>query len=132
MKKVKITGTTYGYRTPDGKLEPKDRSSEPFMLDDTEANRLVSLGVAVVVEEGKGMYKTDNKPEKGNTLPVNEKTGEEVEEYSKNMSMTELKEIAKTVGIPFKFGMSKKDLIKALEEHEAASISSINAEDAIV
>lgn len=51
MKKVKITGGTYGYHNSFGRLEPKNRKSEPFTLDDAEAERLVSLGVAEIVAE---------------------------------------------------------------------------------
>ena len=52
MPKIKIIGGGYG--SAEGL---KDRSSAPFYVDDAEAKRLVSIGVAEIVE-------ADPEPEK--------------------------------------------------------------------
>jgi len=52
MRKIRIIQGTYGYRkNGKGMVEAKTRTSPPFELDEKEAARLVSAGVAKFVDE---------------------------------------------------------------------------------
>lgn len=131
MKKVKITGTTYGYHN-NGRIEPKDRKSPPFMLDDAEAERLVELGVAEIVGEGVAMPVNDEKQvDASENTPEAEDRAEDAEiaqkgegdipyterpDYDESTKVNDLREIAKKVGIKFSVGMKKEDMIAQLDE----------------
>lgn len=52
MKKIKIVSGTYGHNV-NGVVKPKTRESEPFYVDDKEADRLIKLEVAEEVVENK-------------------------------------------------------------------------------
>lgn len=124
MRKVRITKGTYGYQNG-SRIEPKDRRSEPFLLDDAEAARLVRLGVAEIVDEAVatpgehsepfGVGK--NPPERKNALEGITGDLDERPDYSVDSDVKDLRAIAKKVGITFKIGMSKKDMVKSLDAH---------------
>lgn len=50
MKKIKIISGTYGHNI-NGIIKPKTRNSEPFYVDDKEADRLIALEIAEEVVE---------------------------------------------------------------------------------
>lgn len=132
MKKVKIIGTTYGYHNKYGRLEPKDEKSEPFLLDDKEADRLVSEGLAEIVGEGVAMPVNDEKQvDASENTPEAEGRAEDAEiaqkgegdipyterpDYDESTKVNDLREIAKNVGIKFSVGMKKEDMIAQLDE----------------
>lgn len=49
MRIVQIISGGYGYKTGKGTIL-KDRNSEPFELDDAEAERIVAFGIAEYVD----------------------------------------------------------------------------------
>jgi hypothetical protein len=130
MKKVKIIGTTYGHHV-NGRIEPKNRKSEPFYLDDAEADRLVSLGFAEIVEEGVATPSKDKKAANASeNTPKVKNRAEDAEialsdegeipykerpKYNVNTKANELREIGKNIGISFPVGTSKDEMVKQLD-----------------
>ena len=126
-----ITNTTYGFNN--GKfIEPKTKDSEPFSVRPEREAELVAAGIAEYVGE----------PEKVQDTRTDEATEaieagaiDLTEDYLKGLKMSELKELAGTLGIAYKVGMKKTDLIAAIlagsedEEHDAPAF---DAADAIV
>lgn len=122
MKRVKIISGTYGYRE-NGKFSPKDRNSEPFEINDKEAARLVGMGVASYVDDT-----AIATPENGdfssnasvNTNGIENSTEGDsvgVPQYSSESPVSTLREIAKSVGISFKVGTTKEEMVAALDEY---------------
>ncbi len=137
MKKVKITGTTYGYNN-NGRVEPKDRHSDPFYLDDEEAERLVSLGYAEII--GDGVATPQITEEEANTVENTHNTDhglkeaetaciDECPDYSVSMKASELREIANRFGIRFKVGTSKEEMVAKLDEYFSGDDLVLSAED---
>lgn len=126
--KVKIIAGVYGYRDQNGFLKPKGEG-EVIDIDDTEAERLIGLGVASSVEP---VASQDSIPDafddsEGYTTPdeseaeeeaVSEATDDEYVDYN-DMSFEELKESAELLGIDTSKLRSKKAVIKAIEDLSA-------------
>lgn len=107
MKKVEITCGMYGHHPKkDGPVRPV-RRGEKVDLHDEEAARLVKLGLAKYVDEP--AEKLPDLPEGVVGIPV----------YSEEMSAKELREIGKLCGLTFKVGMSKAEMVAALDAHIA-------------
>lgn len=122
MKKVRIISGTYGQR--DGnRITPKDRNSDPFLLEDTETARLVSLGVAEIVGETVETSAGGRGSDVPNVDPPKDAVDEDAEgytgrpSYSIETSANDLRKIAKEVGITFKVGTTKEDMIAVLDEY---------------
>ena len=85
--------------------------SGPFSLTNAEEERLVSMKVAVYVD--------------GEPAPVPAETPElpdgvvGIPEYSVDSSISDLRAVGKMCGLTFKVGMSKADMVAALDEHIA-------------
>lgn len=104
MRTVRIIFGTYGYH--DGySIDAKTRNSEPFELDDAEAERIVSLGVAEYTDEANDIAVA---------TPASDNNAHE---YSVNSSVSDLRALAKSVGITFKIGTTKEDMVAALDEY---------------
>lgn len=104
---IKIVKGTYGYLDKNGIVKPKTEKDEPFSLTKEQEKRLVDLGVAVYV---------DCEP-----VETVENTVDEVEtvEYSEKMKASELRKIAKEMGLTFPVGTTKAEMIAAMDEHQA-------------
>ena len=107
-------------------IKPKTRKSAAFRIyDDALFERLKAKGVLVEAEETEEAEK--------NIVPeeVVQDTGEEPEEEVtlENVTMGELKALAKEYGISYKVGMSKAALIEALSEKDGEEPPSISAEE---
>lgn len=98
---IKIKQGVYGHLV-DGRVYPKDSTSAPFELSEAQEARLVGLGVAIYVDGGSPAL-----PEGGTAAPL----------YSVDMKADELRAIAKDMGLTFKVGMSKAEMVEALEAH---------------
>ena len=138
MKRVKITNGLYGYR-PEGAKHPRPVSAGGLcVVTDTEAARLASLGVGVVLEdipeedttgavatpvegeddEGAGVDTTDQGgPAEG------EETARLDPEQLKELTNAKLKELAEEMGIDTAKLKTKAQLI--------AAITDVPLEDAI-
>lgn len=119
MKRVKITNGLYGYR-PEGAKHPRPVSAGGLcVVTDTEAARLASLGVGVVLEDI---------PEEDTTgavaTPVEgEETAHLDPEQLKELTNAKLKELAEEMGIDTAKLKTKAQLI--------AAITDVPPEDAI-
>lgn len=107
-------------------IKPKTRKSAAFRIyDDALFERLKAKGVLIEAEETEEAEK--------NIVPGEavQDTGEEPEEEVtlENMTMGELKALAKEYGISYKVGMSKAALIEALSEKDGEEPPSISAEE---
>lgn len=105
-----------------GIVQAKDKNSDPFEAGAEQEERLVRLGLAVKVEDSEpapvetvdtdtpiGMDEMPPLPEGVTAIP----------EYSVDMKATELREIGAMCGLTFKVGMSKADMVAALDKHIA-------------
>lgn len=127
---VKIISGTYGHRVG-SKIEPKDKNSKPFELDDSEAKRIVALGVAEIVTGG---VATPEKPQNAsgtNSNPPENENGSNSENEGGNdkpfnldaeqldgMTIKELKKLAEDMGIDTSKMKKKADYITAICEVE--------------
>ncbi|MBR6873029.1 MAG: hypothetical protein IKN17_05945 [Ruminococcus sp.] len=104
MTTVRVISGIYGLHIG-GRLCPKNKESEPFEVDDREAERLVSLGVAEIVST----------EEDAVNVPVEEPEDTELDDLS-SKSVKELREIAKERGITFKVGTTKEEMVDTLSD----------------
>lgn len=129
MKRIKIKrgGCGITYKDENGVLRHalKTAEHEPFFCDDAQASRLVRLGVAEIVGEAEGeTRKRSEGSEEGKLQPeeriaVEETAGDSDDRpyYSVGSDVKELRKIAKDVGVTLKVGMSKRDMVKALDAY---------------
>lgn len=135
MLTVKIISGTYGCKIK-GRIVPKDRTSEPFSLDDAEAKRLVSLGVAEIITEGVatgGNGKETNPPSVNPSNDENDSNGENEggndidghldAEQLREMTNKELKALAEDMGIDTSKMKVKDDYIQAIVAVEVSAPS---------
>lgn len=97
---IKMIAGTFGLPV-NGVIKPMTKDSGPFEAAPEQETRLVKLGLAVYVGEP-------------TTLPDGV-VG--IPEYSMESSAKELREIGKLCGLTFKVGMSKAEMIEALDAH---------------
>ena len=116
---AKVSNTYCGYyglyRDKTGTTEIKTRESAPFEIDDALFNRLNEKGVLVRADNA------DNPAIPSFARFMNEPVVDPIPEPETDkstdlgdMSLKELKALAKDCGIPYKVGMSKAELIEAL------------------
>jgi hypothetical protein len=155
---VKIISGTYGHRPllPNGKhspyLNPVKAGSPPIDVDEAEAKRLISLGVAEPVEPRKNTAPVTEAVEKAPEAEAEEETVTEAVEEApeaeeetvtgnldgadlEDMSFNDLKALAKDMGIDAGKFKSKAALIKAISEVEveapAEDLPDLEAEDVV-
>ncbi|MBR3835387.1 MAG: hypothetical protein IKJ69_01195, partial [Clostridia bacterium] len=125
MLTVKIISGTYGCKIK-GRIVPKDLTSEPFELEDAEAKRLVSLGVAEIITEGVATGGNGEETNPPSVNPSNEENGSNGENEGENdivghldaeqlreMTNKELKALAEDMGIDTSKMKVKDDYIQA-------------------
>lgn len=133
MLTVKIISGTYGCKIK-GRIVPKDLTSEPFELENAEAERLVSLGVAEIITEGVatgGNGEETNPPSvnpaddengsNGENEGENDITGHLDAEQLKEMTIKELKALAEDMGIDTGKFKVKDDYIQAIVAVEVSA-----------
>lgn len=115
---IQIIRGVYGYLDRDGIVRPKTEDDGPFTLMPEQEERLVRLGVAQYVNSVK------LPPEPADFEEEEEPAGEEetldVDIPLSEFSVKELREMGKNYGLTFKVGMSKAEMISAIEAAEAA------------
>lgn len=137
MLKVKIIYGTYGYKT-NGHIVPKDSNDEPFLLDNAEAERLVSLGVAKIIANDVATDRGGEKATIQSITPSNASNrsndenegGNDIagfldERQLKEMTNKELKALAEDMGIETARLKTKNDYIRAIVSIEV-SVSTDN------
>ncbi len=130
MAQIKIKQGHYGLHTATG-VKAMGPESGIFSVSDEEANRLVALGVAEVI--GSTLVATGAE-DNSNSTPDAEETN--IPHYDENMTANELRAIAKSAGITFKVGTTKKEMLAALDEafkaDNADEIPDLSAENPVV
>lgn len=122
MTKIKITGGRYGYISPSGVKSVKTSDDPPFEVEDSEAARLVKRGVAEIDREGGKRPETGDISEGEGSNHIEDKEPAEDEpegslDYDENTSIKKLREIGKKCGLSFPVGVTKADIIAALDEY---------------
>ena len=99
-----------------GSVKAMTKESGPFKASEEQEARLVKLGLAVYVGE----------PE----LPELPDGVVGIPEYSIENTANELREIGKLCGLTFKVGMTKAEMVEALDEHIAAhTVEGVTADE---
>ena len=111
---IRIIKGVYGYMTEIGSVKPKTADDEPFELTAEQEARLVGLGVAEYVTPGPIGF--DEQPP---DLPDLPEGVEGIPEYSVDMKADELREIAKLMGLTFKVGTTKAEMVEAMDAYLA-------------
>lgn len=151
MKTIRIISGAYGLEI-DGFIKAKTKNDPPFAVDCKEADRLVALGIAEIAEkaaDAPAKAGTDSKPD---SLPDDDTGGTESEqdgdsgsntddelgeyadipEYNPDMNVNELRAIAKNVGISFKVGTTKEEMVEELDKYfEENGGFSLDAEEPV-
>ncbi len=133
MLTVKIISGTYGCKIK-GRIVPKDLTSEPFELEDAEAKRLVSLGVAEIITEGVATGGNGEEINPPSVNPSNDENGSNGENEGENdivghldaeqlreMTNKELKALAEDMGIDTSKMKVKDDYIQAIVAVEVSA-----------
>ena len=119
MVKIRIILGGYGLKE-NGVNKLKDRNSEPFFVDDTEAHRLIANGMAEKVEEV-APPKNNNDDIRGACINQSDdletaegSVGHLSDEQLQAMTNKELKRLAEDMGIDTSKMRVKKDYISAI------------------
>lgn len=104
MKSIKIIAGSYGHR-PEGSKSVTliTKQHPPIDVSDAEAERLIALGVAVIVENDIPLTRPEEMPDK--TLP----------EYSMKNKADELKALMDQYGLPYEDSTTKQQMVDALD-----------------
>lgn len=103
----------------------KTRESAPFEEDDALSLRMIEKGILVRADADEA----EAEPEESTEEISEELPAEDEEADLESLSMKELKEIASEYGISYKVGMSKADLINAINESEIEEPPTMAAAD---
>lgn len=107
--KIQIINGVYGYRPNAYTVEKKTLEDPPFEVDDTEATRLISKGVAKAVVDHFEPSAVEQSAEEEPTETY------ELPEYNADMKLTELKEIAAAYGVDASKARSKAEAIALID-----------------
>lgn len=108
---IKIVKGTYGYLDKNGIVKGKTSKDEPFTLSKEEEERLVKRGVAKYVEAAEKHVEGDELKELLDSVPGLDV----VPEYNVDMKATELREIAKGLGLTFPVGTKKAEMVAEMD-----------------
>ena len=125
---IQMIAGVYGRKMPDGTVKAMDKNSGPFNASAEQEERLISLGLAVRVDE------VDSGVPIGfdETPPVEDETEVEVEEVElEELTAKELREIGNQYGITFKANASKATMIEAIKAAQSEDdVADDDGEDA--
>lgn len=97
---IKIIKGVYGHLV-NGIVKPKTSADKPFELTEAQEERLVNLGVAVYVDGGR------------TALPE----GVVGVDWNIDMKASELRAIAKDMGLTFPVGTTKAEMVAAMDKY---------------
>ena len=128
---IKIVRGVYGFLDNNGIVRPKTEADEPFELTPEQEARLVSLGVAqyVETEEEQEPEETEQVETEEEQEPIGFDETPVVKVSLSDMSVKELRQIGKEYGLTFKVGMSKAEMVVAIEAAEAELATDAEDED---
>lgn len=119
---IQMKAGTFGLSV-NGYLKAMTKESGPFVASEEQEARLVKMGLAVYV--GETITVPDD--EDAHTIPDGV-TG--IPEYSTENTVAELREIGKLCGLTFKVGMSKVEMVAALDAHiEANTVEGVEVDE---
>lgn len=104
---IQMKAGTFGLSV-NGYVKAMTKESGPFVASEEQEARLVKLGLAVYV---------DKAPEQDDDLPELHDGVTGIPEYSTENTAAELREIGKLCGLTFKAGMTKAEMVAALDAH---------------
>ena len=109
----------------DGIVKAMDKNSGPFIAGAEQEERLINLGLAERVGDVPDLPPAEDEtvdtdaPIGFDEMPPLPEDVDGIPEYSVEMKATELREIGAMCGLTFKVGMSKADMVAALDKHIA-------------
>lgn len=102
------------------KVEPKDRNSEPFCIDPVRESELVAAGIAEYTVDPAPIGFDEQPPEDVEGVPL----------YSIDTPVKELRAIAKQIGVKLAVGMTKAEIVAALDaEIDGNTVDGIDEDD---
>lgn len=106
--------------------------SGAFSIDEKREAELVASKKAVYVTETADENKQTDAKGTSKTLESSSDDGDtsDIPEYSVDMKATELRKIGAEQGLTFKVGMSKAEMVEALDAHFATETAEDDIEDA--
>ncbi len=108
MKSIKIIAGSYGYRPEGSKSVTLITKQHPQIeVSNAEAERLIELGVAVIVESDLKLQSQAQLPESTDTRP----------EYSMKNRADELKALMDEFELPYEEGITKQQMVDALDNY---------------
>lgn len=132
MKQVKIIFGTYGHKPAGAAHVRAVPVGGVVEVADDEAARLVSIGTAAYITEEYPTQAVITPPvdeeqtgaggdtEEHENVPEGEESDTDAPEYSMSMKADQLRALLEKCGIPYKFGMTKADMVAALDQHFSA------------
>lgn len=114
---IQIIAGVYGRKMDDGTVKAMDKHSGPFEVTPEQEDRLIRMGLAVRVDDGTPIGFDETPPVEDLPEGVIE-----IPEYSTKNTVAELREIGKLCGLTFKVGMSKAEMVAALDAHIEANM----------
>ena len=107
-----------------GIVKAMDKDSEPFSASKEQEKRLVERGFAVYVGDAEPSTapEGDALDDEANELPELPEGVTAIPEYNEGMKQSELREIGAMCGLTFKVGMTKKEMVAALDAHIEANM----------
>lgn len=119
---IKMIAGVYGRKMADGTVKAMDKNSKPFWASEEQEERLIRLGLAVRVSEAP-TDEDDGKPD----LPEGV-VG--IPEYSTKNTKAELLEIGELCGIKLDEGMTKAQMVAALDAHiDANTVDGVDIDE---
>lgn len=117
---IQMIAGVYGRKMPDGSVKAMDKNSAPFEVSPETEERLIRLGLAVRADH------VDTEMPIGFDETPPEDDGEDARPllvYSMENTAAELREIGKQFGLTFKVGMTKADMVAALDAYFDPNVS---------
>ena len=117
---IRIIKGVYGHWNGN-KVEPKDCNSEPFSIDPVRESELVAAGVAEYTVDPAPIGFDEQPPEdmsataETQEVPALPDGVEGVPMYSVETPVKELRAIAKQIGVKLAVGMTKAEIVAALD-----------------
>ena len=121
---IKMIRGRFGWPQEDGSVKPMDKDSGAFSASKEQEERLVRDGFAVYVDgvdTSAPIGFDETPPEEFEELPELPEGVTAIPEYSEDMKQSELREIGAMCGLSFKVGMTKKEMVAALDAHIEAN-----------
>lgn len=133
--KVKIIKGTYGHHPVNRCHITPVSAGNTVDVSEKEANRLISIGIAKPVEESSisatemPLRETENVSGVNTMIEQeNAQSSENKPNYDTDMNIRDLRKIMDNVGLSYRVGMSKADMVKALDMYFSDDAPVLNPE----